>query len=75
MATWELDEENGTLSILGGGAYLGIPKAVNNGELGNGGSLTGTIEYMVTFNEDNTRMILDIESGNNVWWRAVMEKQ
>jgi beta-glucanase (GH16 family) len=75
MATWELDEENGTLSILGAGAYLGIPKAVNGGELGNGGALTGTIEYMVTFNEDNTRMTLDIESGNNVWWRAVMEKQ
>ena len=66
------------ITINGAGAYLGIPKAVNDGELGNPdnpGTLTGSIVYMVEFNEDNSRMTVDIESGTNVWWRFVMEKQ
>lgn len=76
-ATWELDQENGTLTIIGNGAYVGIPKALNNGELGadNPGSFTGSIEYMVEFTDNDSRMVLNIESGSNVWWRFVMEKQ
>lgn len=78
QATWALDMEAGMLTINGAGAYLGIPKAVNDGELGNAdnlGTLTGSIEYMVEFSENNTRMTVDIESGTNTWWRFVMEKQ
>ncbi len=77
-ATWELDMENGMLTINGNGAYLGIPKALNNGELGNPdnmGSFTGSIDYMVEFSDNNSRMTIDIEAGSNVWWRFVMEKQ
>jgi hypothetical protein len=73
--SWDLDMDNGTLTINGTGGYLGIPKAVNNGELGNGGSVTGSTVYMVEFNDDNTRMTVDIESGANTWWRAIMQKQ
>lgn len=74
-ATWTLDMDNGSLTINGVGAYLGIPKAVNNGELGNGGTLPASVEYMVQFTDNNTRMIVDIEAGSDVWWRAVMVKQ
>lgn len=77
-ATWELDQENGILTINGNGAYVGIPKALNNGELGNNdnlGSFTGSIDYMVELSDNNTRMVVDIEAGSNVWWRFVMEKQ
>lgn len=73
--TWDLDMDNGILTINGLGGYVGIPKAVNNGEIGNGGSATGTTVYMVEFNTDNTRMTVDIEAGTDVWWRFIMEKQ
>ncbi len=73
--TWDLDMDNGMLTINGVGGYLGIPKAVNNGELGNGGTVTGSTEYMVEFNDGNTRMTVDIEAGPGVWWRFIMEKQ
>jgi beta-glucanase (GH16 family) len=76
--SWDLDIDNGTLTINGVGGYLGIPKAVNDGELGNGdnpGSVTGSTVYLVEFNDDNTRMTIDIESGANTWWRAIMQKQ
>lgn len=76
-ATWSLDEDNGVLTISGNGAYMGIPKALNNGELGadTPGTFTGSIEYMVELSDNDTRMVLDIEAGSNVWWRFVMEKQ
>ncbi len=77
-ATWSLDEDNGILTISGNGAYVGIPKALNNGELGNPdntGSFTGSIDYMVELSDNDTRMVVDIEAGNSVWWRFVMEKQ
>ncbi|MFC3096038.1 glycoside hydrolase family 16 protein [Alteromonas sediminis] len=73
--TWELDMDNGMLTINGVGGYVGIPKAVNDGELGNGGTVTATTVYMVEFSDDNSRMTVDIESGAGVWWRFIMEKQ
>ena len=73
--TWELDMDNGMLTINGVGGYVGIPKAVNNGELGNGGTVTGSTEYRVEFNDGNTRMTVDIEAGPCVGWRFIMEKQ
>lgn len=73
--TWDLDMDSGTLTINGLGGYVGIPKAVNNGELGNGGTVAATTVYMVEFNADNTRMTVDIEAGTAVWWRFIMEKQ
>ncbi|MDT0595040.1 glycoside hydrolase family 16 protein [Glaciecola petra] len=76
--TWDLDMENGILTINGLGGFLGIAKAVNDGELGNPdnpGTATGSTVYMVEFSDNDTRMVVDIESGTNVWWRFVMEKQ
>lgn len=67
--------DNGTLTINGVGGYVGIPKAVNNGELGNGGTVTATTVYMVEFTDGDSRMTVDIEAGQGVWWRFIMEKQ
>ncbi|MDM7860386.1 glycoside hydrolase family 16 protein [Alteromonas sp. ASW11-36] len=73
--TWDLDMDAGTITINGVGGYLGIPKAVNNGELGNGGTVSATTVYMVEFTDNDTRMTVDIEAGTGVWWRFIMEKQ
>ncbi len=73
--TWDLDMDAGTLTINGVGGYLGIPKAVNNGELGGTGTVTGSTVYMVEFSDNDTRMTVDIEAGTDTWWRFIMEKQ
>lgn len=73
--TWDLDMDAGTITINGVGGYLGIPKAVNDGELGNGGTVTATTIYNVEFTDNDTRMTIDIEAGPGVWWRFIMEKQ
>jgi hypothetical protein len=71
--TWSYDEGAGTITIDGFGAYLGIPKAVNEGELP-GVATPPNVTYMVEFTDDNN-MVLDIESGGGVWWRFLMTKQ
>ncbi|MEL0066744.1 MAG: glycoside hydrolase family 16 protein [Gammaproteobacteria bacterium] len=71
--TWSYDEGAGTMTIDGFGAYLGIPKAVNEGELP-GVATPPNVTYMVEFTDDNN-MVLDIESGGGVWWRFLMTKQ
>ncbi|WP_460189605.1 hypothetical protein [Urechidicola sp. KH5] len=55
-----------TLTINGAGAYLGLPKAVNAGELPDV-ALPDSITYDVTFENDNT-MIVSIEAGSGVFW-------
>ncbi len=79
-ATWsytEIDADTGTLTLDGAGAFMGIPKARNDGEIGasvDPGFEAPTVTYQVMFEDANT-MILDIEPGTGVWWRFKMVKQ
>jgi len=66
-ATWSYDEEAGTLVIDGFGAYVGLPKAVNEGELP-GVSVPNSVTYNVEFENTNT-MNITIEAGPGVWWQ------
>jgi hypothetical protein len=66
------NEDVGTLLIDGLGGYTGIPKANNDGELPAVSAPLG-ITYEVTWEDDNT-VVIDIESGANVWWRYRMIK-
>lgn len=72
-ATFEYDEEAGTVTINGVGAYLGIPKAVNGMELSNPADAPESVTYLVNFmDEDN--FVLDIETGTGVWWRFKLSR-
>ena len=70
-ATYSYDQSSGTLTIVGEGAYIGLPKAHNGGEDGN--PVNNTITYIVDFVDDNT-IIMDIEAGSGVWWRYKLVK-
>lgn len=75
--TWTYDDMASTITIDGEGGYLGIPKAVNDGELGNPqnpGTLSSSVTYIVTA-LSATQMTIDIEAGSGVWWRFEMTKQ
>jgi len=60
-----------TLTLSGEGAFMGLPKANNAGELPNVDVPT-SITYTITeFVRDGAgkRLVLDVECGTGVWWR------
>ena len=66
--TYEATET--TLTVSGEGAFMGLPKANNAGELPNV-DLPSSITYtIVEFVRDGTgkRLVLQIECGSGVWW-------
>ena len=72
-ATFAYDADAGTVTINGVGAYLGIPKAYNGGELTTPADAPETITYSIALEDDNTRMTLDINIGGG-WWRFILVK-
>jgi PKD repeat protein len=72
-ATFTYDETAGTITINGTGAYLGIPKANNTGELTDPANAPGSITYDV-ISIDATTMTLNIEAGPGVFWTFKLTK-
>ena len=72
-ATFAYDAVAGTVTINGVGAYLGIPKAYNGGELTTPADAPETITYNIALEDENTRMTLDINIGGG-WWRFILVK-
>ncbi len=67
-ATYTVDGTAGTLTINGTGAYIGLPKAVNAGELPNV-DVPESITYTVSLSEDKNTMNVVVESGTGVYWQ------
>ncbi|TVQ50468.1 MAG: hypothetical protein EA362_02330 [Saprospirales bacterium] len=62
-----------SLTLNGEGAYIGLPKAMNVGELPNV-PVPDQVTYNITF-EGPTTMRLTIESGAGVFWQYKLVKQ
>lgn len=75
-ATYVLDEAAGTITINGTGAYIGLPKANNQGELPNV-AVPDAITYAVTLSDDNNTMnvVVEIGAGANVFWQYKLIRQ
>ncbi|WP_046745374.1 hypothetical protein, partial [Kordia zhangzhouensis] len=71
-ATFTYDDVAGTVTINGAGAYLGIPKANNAGELPNV-PVPNSITYTVTFIDAST-ISVGVEAGAGVFWTFKMIK-
>ncbi|MNY49907.1 hypothetical protein D3C86_1853720 [compost metagenome] len=67
VATYLFDEAAGTLKINGSGAYIGLPKVNNAGELPNV-AVPASITYNVTLSNNNNTMNVVIEAGSGVFW-------
>ena len=67
-ATWEYNDASGEVTLTGLGAYLGLPKAVNAGELSsdNPPPVPESVTYTATLEGD--MMTLVIECGTGVFW-------
>ena len=72
-ATYTYNEGAGTVTLNGTGAYLGIPKAYNGGELTDPADAPESIIYDIEFSENNTVMTVDINAGAG-WWRYKLIK-
>ncbi|MDP5105135.1 MAG: T9SS type A sorting domain-containing protein, partial [Polaribacter sp.] len=72
-ATWTYDATAGTITITGKGAYLGIPKPHNGGELSNPVDAPASITYLVS-SLTETEMTLDLNYGGG-FWRFLFTKQ
>lgn len=76
VATFDLDIDAGTLTINGAGAYIGLPKANNQGELPNV-AVPDSIIYDVVLSSDNNTMNVSVEigAGSGVFWQYKLVRQ
>jgi hypothetical protein len=78
-ATYIYNEADGTITINGVGAYLGLSKVVNGSELLSPADAANSITYMATLSEDGNTLDLDIESttadGSQAFWSFKLERQ
>lgn len=73
-ATYNYNEVSGTITLNGRGAYLGIPKAYNGGELTDPNDAPETVTYLVELQDDGNTMIIDIDVSG-AWWRYKLVKE
>ena len=73
MASFVYDESAGKITVYGVGAYIGLPKANNAGELPNV-PIPNSIIYDVTFTDANTISVI-IEAGGGVFWQYKLVRQ
>jgi hypothetical protein len=73
-ATWSYNSTANTVTLTGVGAYLGLAKAYNGGELTTPSAAPASITYLVTSITANL-LTVDINIGTNLWWRFILAKQ
>lgn len=74
-ATWTYSETAGTITLDGVGAYLGLAKVFNGGELTNPGDAPESITYLVAFSNDDNTMTIDIEISGGAYWRYILDRE
>ena len=66
-ATYTSDADANTLTVSGAGAFVGLAKVTNAGQISDGAAVADSITYQVSALTD-TSMTLDVFTGAN-WWR------
>ena len=74
-ATYDYDEGAGTITLTGTGAFLGLSKVINGGELGSPGEAPGSITYITEVSADGNTMDLDIEIADGGYWSFKLARQ
>ena len=65
---------NNQLTVNGLGAHIGLPKAINGGEINDPANAVSSITYEISFGA-NGELIADIQSagGGTGWWRFIYQ--
>ena len=73
-ATYNYDPVNETVTLNGVGAHVGVPKATNNGEIGNPADAPSSVTYKIVYIDANTAL-LGVEFAAGAWWNAKIVKK
>lgn len=71
-AKWSANKDKGTVTLVGKGSFLGLPKAYNGGELSSPANAKDTLVYEVLIVADT--MMVDIGIGNGAYWHFELIK-
>ena len=74
-ATYTYDEAAGTITLNGVGAYLGLAKAINGGELTSPGDAPDSVTYLAALSGDGNTLELDIEIAGGGHWSFKLARQ
>ena len=66
-ATYVLDESAQTIKLIGRGAYIGLPKAVNGAELKSPANAPESVTYQIDVLEED-RLTVNVQIGDNAYW-------
>ena len=66
-ATYVLDESAQTIKLIGRGAYIGLPKAVNGAELKSPANAPESVTYQIDVLEED-RLVIYVQAGGNTHW-------
>jgi len=72
QASWAYDEDAGTITLTGKGAYLGLAKVHNGGELSAPAEAVSSITYPVVI--EGNKMTIDIDFGGIGYWHFVFQQ-
>ena len=67
-ATWDYNTGTGTVTLSGVGAYLGLPKAWNGGELASPDEAPESITYDITLSGSDMTLVIETGTGSGVFW-------
>jgi len=74
-ATYTYDAAANTLTLNGVGAYLGLPKVINNAEIAAPDEAPSSITYnIVEITDNNSRMVVEIFINPTIFWRYTLVK-
>lgn len=74
-STFTYDATANTIKLDGKGAFLGLAKVNNTGELSSSTDAPDSITYNVTLSNNNTEMEIMIEAGSGVFWTYKLVKK
>ncbi len=75
-ATWTWDAGTSSVTVSGIGAYVGLPKVFNGGELSSPTDpVPESITYPVTFSANNDTMTINIAIADPGYWRFILIRE
>ena len=69
------DQSTNTVTLIGKGSFIGIPKATNNGELSSNDNVPVTRSYGVELSSDGNTATFAIEFAAGAWWTFQLERK